>query len=180
MIKEFAEPVDCHDVVFVSLCIPDCMNELYYIDSILECALSVSYTFMLRQQQHYIAWYDANSGICRRVKIVQEKDFYEAVDGLFNVRSFHIDTDALMTYLAEYPNDKYSDFMYITGKFEEAQLDKLADIQAQGKNIIYLSDSESLADAKYTDEEMAQKAASLGVDFLPVDMTNVKHDLEFL
>jgi uncharacterized protein (DUF58 family) len=178
MIKEFSNPIDCSDILFISLCIPEQVNVLYYIDSILECALSISYTFLLKEQPHYIAWYDQSNGMCRRIRVTQEKDLFEAVDGLLQAKSYNLDTDVLTAYLAEYPYDQYTDFIYITGGFLVSQLDNLACVKAQGTNMIYLSDLDDLIDAQHIPAELIKKANDMGINFLPVDVTNVKRDLE--
>lgn len=177
MIKEFSDPFDCLDILFVSLCVPEHAKVLYYIDSILECALSISYTLLLRKQPHYIAWYDVTNDKCERVKVTQEKDFYEAVDGLINIRTYQINSDALMTYLAEYPRDQYTDFIYITGDFMASVLDTLGSVKAPGKHMLYISESDSLMDICTTPGELTRKAVDLGVDIYPVDLANVKKDL---
>jgi len=178
MIKEFSDPVDCLDVLFVSLCLPDGVNMLYYLDSILECVLSISYTFMLKKQPHYIAWYDAVNGGCMRVKVENEKDFYDAVDGLLNIKPYHTETDSLVAYLAEYPYEQYTDFIYITGSLLASQLDKLALMKAQSKYMILLNEPQLLAQLQTDGKDMRKTAAEMGVDFLPVDISNVKNDLE--
>lgn len=180
MIKEFSDPYDCLDIIFVSLCIPEHVNVLYYIDSILECALTISYTFLLRKQPHYIAWYDAVNDRCQRVKVTQEKDFYEAVDGLLNIRTYRISKDALMTYLAEYSRDQYTDYIYITGDFTEAVFDTLGSVKASGKHILYISESESLMDIGAVPGEITQRAGDLGIDFYSVDLSNVKQNMMFI
>lgn len=179
MIKEFSDPEDCLDIIFISLCLPDGSNTLYYIDSILECALSISYTFLLKRNPHYIAWYDAEEGICKRIKVEHERDFYDAVDGLLNSKPYHTDNDSLMVYLAQFSLEQYTDFIYITVGAVESQLEKLAFVRASGRQMIMLSDPELLEKIQSDENGLRKTAVELGVDFLPVDTGNVKRDLEY-
>jgi len=178
MIKEFSDPIDCLDIIFISLCFPDGANTLYHIDSILECVLSISYTFLLRRNPHYIAWYDAAGGICRRVRVEHEKDFYDAVDGLLNLKPYHTDNDSLMVYLAQFPQEQYTDFIYITGGAVVSQLEKLAYTKAIDRQMILLSEPELIEQIQSDEDGLRKTAMELGVDFLPVDIGNVKRDLE--
>jgi len=177
MIKEFSDPINCLDVLFINLCLPDEANMLFYIDSILECALSISYTFLLRKKPHYIAWYDAENTICRRVKVENEKDFYDAVDGLLNIKAYYAEIDTLTAYSAEYPNEQYTSFSYITGKIIMTQLDELTYVKALDKNMILLGE---LISEDEPGEDIFKKAADMGIDFISVDISNAKLDLEFL
>lgn len=178
MVKEFGDPTDCLDIIFISLCLPDGADILFYIDSILECALSISYTFLLRRNPHYIAWYDAESSICRKVKVEHEKDFYEAVDGLLNLKPYQTDCDSLTAYLAQYPLERYTDFIYITGENDVKQLEKLALMKARGRQMILLGESQFLEQIRSDENGARKSAAELGIDFIPVDVDNVRNDLE--
>ena len=54
---------------------------LKIVDAILECALSLSFTFMLKGYIHYLAWYDKVHGECKRVRIVNEKIYLKQLMG---------------------------------------------------------------------------------------------------
>lgn len=180
MIKEFSNPLDCSDILFINLSVPEKVNVLYYIDSILECALSISYTLLLKEQPHYIAWYDESNVMCRRIRITQEKDLFEAVDGLLQAKTFTPEIDVMTAYLAEYPYEQYTDFIYITGHYLVSHLDNLACVKALTKNMIFLSDLDNVIDTQRISKELIKKAAEMGIDFLRVDVTNVKRDLELI
>jgi len=133
---------------------------------------------LLRRNPHYIAWYDAAGGICRRVRVEHEKDFYDAVDGLLNLKPYHTDNDSLMVYLAQFPQEQYTDFIYITGGAVVSQLEKLAYTKAIDRQMILLSEPELIEQIQSDEDGLRKTAMELGVDFLPVDIGNVKRDLE--
>lgn len=178
MIKEFSDPMNCSVLLFVNLCIPEGENTLYYIDAILECALSISYTFLTKGQMHYFSWFDKKHGYCRRIRVSQEKDLFEAVDGLLQAVPYTMESDALTAYLAEHPNDQYTDLFYITGEISAPRLDLLSIIKAQSRQLIYISDVDNLLGAHAMPQEISEKSSEMGIDLWPVDVTNVRRDME--
>jgi len=182
MIKEFGDPFDSLDILFVSLCLPTDISKqyyLYYIDSILECALSISYTLLIRKHAHYIAWYDSTDDVCRRIKIVQENDFYEAVDGLLNIKPYQRNEELLESLITEFSREQYTCFTYITGNLDAVLLDDLDAVRAQAKNMIYVIDSERQADVQSNATKMQRKAADMGIELFALNIENVKGELEY-
>jgi uncharacterized protein (DUF58 family) len=178
MIKEFSDPMNCSVLLFVNLCVPEGESVLYYIDAMLECALSISFTFLTKGQMHYFAWYDREHGICRRIRVSKEKDLFEAVDGLLQARPFGRETDALSAYLAEHPNDQYTDLLYVTGEVSLTNLDALSIIKSQTRQLIYVNDIDNLLGNHDIPAELMGKTAEMGIDLWPVDVTNVRRDIE--
>lgn len=178
MIKEFSDPMNCSILLFVNLCVPEEANTLYFIDAILECALSFSYTLLTKGQQHYFSWYDERHGLSRRIRVTQEKDLFEAVDGLLQALPYSKSTDAMSSYLAEHPNDQYTDLIFVTGDTALMQLDMLTAIKAQSRQLIYVSDVDNLMGIRPISPELKSKSAEIGVELWPVDATNVRRDLE--
>jgi uncharacterized protein (DUF58 family) len=178
MIKEFSDPMNCSVLLFVNLCVPEGENVLYYIDAILECALSISYTFLVKGRLHYFSWFDKKHGYCRRIRVSQEKDLFEAVDGLLQASPYTIESDALTAYLAEHPNDQYTDLFYITGEVSVPRLDLLSIIKAQTRQLIYINDVDNLLGDCNMPPELSERSAEMGIDLWPVDVTNVKRDMD--
>lgn len=178
MIKEFSDPMNCSVLLLVNLCILEEENILHYLDAILECSLSLSYTFLMKGQQHYFTWYDINHGCCRRVRVVQEKDLYEAVDGLLLAMPYTESTDALTAYLAEHPHEQYTDLFYVTVEASTARLELLSIIKAQTRHMFYISDADDQPNEKIIPAELLEISNDMGINLWSVDVTNVKRDLE--
>jgi hypothetical protein len=186
MIKEFSEPLNCSVLVFANLFADPEADILTYMDALLECSLSISYSFLLKGEIHYLSWYDAASGMCRRIRVVSEKDLYEAVDGILNSMPYTEGIDVMTAYLAEHPNDIYTDLFYITGGISEAQLNSLAMIKSNLRQIIYVSDdTRSVADILEgknmrlaIDMEIMKMIAEMGIGLSAIDMHNVGRSLE--
>jgi hypothetical protein len=180
MIKEFSDPMNCSVLLLVNLCVPKGQNTLYYIDAILECALSISYTFITKGQMHYLSWYDEIHGNCSRIRIAKEKDLFEAVDGLLQARPYSESADALTSYLSVHPNDQYTDLFYVTGEVSTSRLDLLSIIKAQNRQIIHVSDIENMYSTYDVSAQVLQKSGEMGIELWPVDVTNVRRDIEQL
>ena len=106
------------------------------MDSILESALSLSYTLILNKQIHYLSWYDAKNEICRRIRIMRNQ-LYEAMEGLLNSISYRNSVEAISNYLAEFGKEAYTDLFYITGELSEQEVNMLSHIRTQEVNYLY-------------------------------------------
>lgn len=186
MIKEFSDPLNCSLLNFVDLRLPEGKEPLLYIDALVESALSISYTFMLGGQIHYLSWYDVKHGSCRRVRIVSEKELFEAVDGLLQSKLISGNMDGFMAYLAEHPNEQYSDLIYVTGKISEDGLNTLAMARANKKRIIHISDIPTTLNEDDNQISMEQirrdryhnNAAQMGISLFSVNISDIKGEME--
>ena len=185
MIKDFSEPMNCSVVVFADLGIPREEDALNAVDSILEYALSLSYSFILRRQIHYITWYDKNLGTCRRVRIVNEKDLFEAVDGFLNCGPYSEDVNMAAAYFAEYPNDQYTDLFFVTKTVTHEQLDSLTLIKAIDRRLLYIN-GDSYADTHNNvdlrqdipiDVELIRKITETGMGLFSINSSLIRADL---
>jgi uncharacterized protein (DUF58 family) len=178
MIKEFSDPLNCSVLLFVNLNIPKEKDLLSFMDAILESALSLSYSLLSKGQMHYFAWFDEGQGACRRIRVGKEKDLFEAVDGLLQAKPYSEFTDASLAYLAEHPNEQYTNLYYVTGAVSEQRLDSLAIIKAFRRQMIYVGDNEYEQEDK--SDEILQQSTALGMELWSIDTHNVKRDMEQL
>ena len=186
MIKDFSDPINCSVLIFANLIVQQNENVLVYMDALLESALSLSYSFLLQGQMHYFTWYDSSNGICRRIRITQEKDLFEAVDGLLQTKPYFDGVDVIPAYLAEHPNDQYTDLFYVTGEVTGTQLDALSMIKAGNRQIICINDYNRMANEKTgaintsMSVDIINQIREMGVGYMMVDVMNIKGTLEQL
>ena len=180
MIKEFSDPLNCSILLFVDLCIPAEMNRMVFMDSILECALSLSYSFLLSGQMHYFAWYDEQHGLSRRIRITQEKDLFEAIDGLLHVLPYSSSVDAIAAYEAEHPKEQYSNLIFITGEQPKKRTEGIALLKSMYRQIIFLGEVDNKPGTKYFPNEVIRRNGDTGVTLTSIDAHHVKRDLEQL
>lgn len=178
MIKEFSFPINCSILLFLNLNIPEGEEVLPYMDAILECALSISYTLAMKGQQHYFAWYDRKQGLVRRLRVAKESDLFEAVDGLLQVQPGSDMTDVPSAYLAEYPHEQYTELFYISGELPEAQTSSLPAIKAQNRQIIYMNNLKSKDAIQDISEELLREYGEAGIDLWPLNIGDVKGGME--
>ncbi|MGB4659365.1 MAG: DUF58 domain-containing protein [Mobilitalea sp.] len=178
MIKEFSDPLNCSIILFVDLSIPEGENTLFFMDALLECALSLSYSYLAEKLMHYFAWYDESLGTCRRLRITQEKDLFEAIDGLFRACPYTKKVDAMSAYQAEYTNDQYSDLIFVTGEISSERMNSLFVLKAVTRQVIYVNDPYEKAEDQLFPEEILLLSREMGIDLLFIDTNNVKRDME--
>ncbi|HHU73109.1 MAG TPA: DUF58 domain-containing protein [Clostridiales bacterium] len=187
MIKEFSEPLNCSVLSFVNLCIPERKNTLVYMDALMECALSLSYSFLTRGQIHYFAWYDYKQGVCRRVRVVQEEDLYEALDDLLSTLPYSKEIDAFSAYQAEYPHEQYTDMFFISSDISKELLDALSLIKTNTRQIIYVGDRRELSwdgdieeESQLITDEVFEESKERDIGVAMVSIGNMKADIQEL
>lgn len=180
MIKEFSDPLNSSVLLFANLGVSQGENTLRVMDCLLECALSLSFSFICKGQMHYFAWYDMAHGACRRIRISKEKDLFEAVDGLMQAVPYSDTTDAMAAYLAQYPNDQYTDLYFVTGEVSMSGLNTLSAVKTNYRQIIHVSDHEKLPTTQTLTAELERLSQEMGINMWPVNIMNVKNDMEQL
>lgn len=180
MIKEFSDPLNCSLLLFVDLCLPKGTHPLLFMDSMLECTLSMSYSLTLAGQAHYFAWYDERHGGCRRIKVMQEKDFFEAVDGLLQALPYTASTDGLSAYLAEYSKEQYSNLIFLTGEQPRHRMESLTLLKAVKRHVVYIGDIDNRPGMKYFPNEIIKRSNDVGVELYSVDANHIQRDMELL
>jgi hypothetical protein len=176
MIKEFSDPVHCSVLLFINLNIPENEKALCYMDAILECALSLSYTFLLKEQLHYISWYDKELGECVRVCVTQEQDLYEAADGLLQAIPYTESMEGLASYQAQYPHDHYSTLFIISPNISDRNMEALASIKADTRRMIYMDNNKK----RPVEKELLMKYTATGVNLFTIDIGNIRNEMEQL
>jgi len=178
MIKEFSDPINCSVLIYLDLDNSNKKDILAFLDSLLECAMSVSYSLLIKSQYHYFAWFDKNLGICRRVRITTEKEFYEVVNGLLETFTCSNHSNTLTTFLAQYPTEKYTDLLYITGGIQDEKIDSLSLLPAADKRIILIHDGiEKITGKK---DDYSKGITALGIDLSFVNIHNLQSDIQNL
>ncbi len=177
MIKEFSDPLNCSVLLFVDLSIPNMEEALPFMDSMLECALSLSYTFLLAGQMHYFVWYDEAHGACRRIRVAQEKDLFEALDGLLQVRTYDSSIDSVSAYLAEHPKEQYTNLFFISGIQPKSRLESLSLLRAMSRHIIFIGELDNQPGTRYFPDQIIRRSDETGVTLSSIDTHHVQRDL---
>jgi hypothetical protein len=180
MIKEFSDPISCSILILVDLSSRKGKELLPFADAILECALSLSYTLMLHKQIHYLAWYDAEHKGCRRIRITQEQELFEAMDALLQAKLYRESEDIIMNYSAEYSRDHYTEFFYLTGEMDSVNPSALSLVRTQRHLLLYIYDNEEQEEVLEQSLTIQEYANDKKLEFWPVDLNNTKRDLEEL
>lgn len=186
MIKDFSEPINCSVIIMVDLYIPN-KNVLNYMDGLLESALSLSYSLLLKGQIHYFSYYDQEHGECKRYRIIQEKDLYEVVDGLLHTSKSTEKEELLRGYIAQHPNEQYTDLFYVACQVTQEQLDHLALIKTLESQYIYVNQDigykperelEKLGENIDVKNQWERLLREMGIGFVPIHTGRMKEDIE--
>jgi hypothetical protein len=177
MIKEFSDPIKCSVLIFVNMYVPKAENTLYYMDAILECALTLSYTLLMKGNMHYLSWYDDKLGACRRVCISAENDLYEAINGLLQAQPYSKELDTLSKYIGEYAHDSYSNLILITGEVFAPMIDSLSSLKAYSRQLLYMKNQMRSLENQAFVTDLLIKTKDAGIDLRPLDIRNLRQDM---
>jgi hypothetical protein len=180
MMKEFSDPINCRELLFINL--NDGMGDflLQSIDSILEGALSLSYSLIMKRHAHYLAWYDVEHRICRRVCVCKEKDLFDAVDGLLQAKPYKESVDVMSVYLAEHLHEQYSELFFISNNISVPHIESVSEVKAYNRHVIYMHGDSNQDFSRMVEEEMQKSYKDIGVKVYSMLMGNVKNGMEQL
>ncbi len=166
MVKNFSEPVDCSIVVFLNMNIANNEGELELIDALLESALSISYSLLRQKQTHYISWYDYEIDLCKRVCVAKHEDLYEAVGSIFDTMPHMERKDSIASYMAQYYNEQYTDFFYVTGLLDNESLDSLSTANVYNRQVIYICEER--------EEKLEEMLEEVGIGLSLINLSKIK------
>lgn len=180
MMKEYSQPQNCFDLIFLNLTLLPEAPTLLYMDAFLESALVLSYTLLTNRKTHFISWYDAGRDACARYKIEQEKDFYEAIDSLLQVLPSKSGVGSLLHYRSEHPSDQYSNLFYFTAESDIESMEALTMLQAWNKYILYITKLDYEERVPNPSNAIVRQSEEMGIELWPVDLYNAGRILEQL
>ncbi|MDF2844705.1 MAG: hypothetical protein K0R00_3131 [Herbinix sp.] len=178
MIKEFSDPINCSVLILLDLSTPQGKNPLSFMDALLETAISMSYTFIRRGQLHYFSWYDRQQERCHRVRVGEENDLFEAVDGLLQALPYEASLDALNSYIAQFPKENYTDLYYISGDLKSENMTALSVFRAQTRQVIHVNANQDQENEHGLPMEIHDKLSELGLRLWSVDAICGNDDME--
>lgn len=161
MVKEFGHPLDCSVVILVELN-KNSSKPLKEIDKALQVVLTLSFSMIMMQQKHYIAWYDCYDGICKRTKIDKEEDLYETLSMLFQSNLYESSDAVIRFHAAEFEKEAYTNIFYVSPILTESALHELELTKRNAWcHIIGI-----IKDEKLTEDVMNQWISSTGFNFI--------------
>lgn len=161
MVKDFGLPLDCSVVILVELYKND-LKSLKEIDMALQIVLSLSFSMVMMQQKHYIAWYNRYDGICKRSKIDKEEDLYETLSMLFQSDLYESSDAVIRFHAAEYEKEAYTNIFYVTPKLTKSALHELEIT----KRNAWCHIVDVIKEEKLTEDVISQWIASTGFHFI--------------
>jgi len=121
MIKEFSEPKNCSIVVLLELyCGVIGKKKLEYVDGLLECAMSLSYSCILKEHFHNMIWYEGTD--CTQYQIAEQQDTYGAMEALLQTKLSPIYNSIISAHNTKYSKERYTHMIYITSILTEEDI----------------------------------------------------------
>lgn len=144
MIKEFSESEHSKIVVVIESFCDETRkssgrkhaNSLVYVDKLLECALSVSYSLILNEHEHSVVWYDGEKMDCSEYPVMEIEDLFLVMEGLLNTKLSQVNPISLSTYEKGHQKEPITHLIYFTTVLNSDDILKWLD--HTGGTIIYL------------------------------------------
>lgn len=121
MIKEFSDPINDRIVILLDQnCGQDTRNVLNYVDGLLECALSLSFSLLCYEYTHYLLWYDGNKNLCNSYEIKNEEDMNVSIKNILNSR---IESNSILKNISLITDrSQYTHMFLITSRIIESEV----------------------------------------------------------
>lgn len=123
IVKEFSDPVNNSVMILLELDYNDCyQDKLEYLDGLLECTASISYSCILKNHPHCIIWYDEGQGGCKQVSLQAEQDIYSVMQEMLKVKYPKTRHSIIAEFKASCFQEQYTHMIYITSVITEENI----------------------------------------------------------
>ncbi len=175
LIKELSEPTNCSIVLLLDLyCGEKGQNKLEYVDGLLECVMSISYSCILKDHIHNMIWYDVTQDDCKELPIAEQQDTYTAMEALLQTRlssSYH---STIQEHNAKYFKELYTHVIYITSILIEEDLCNWAD--AHKGTLLYIVYVNHL-DVRPVKVEIKRLLLDMQIILYEIDLKSMKESI---
>lgn len=114
MVKEYSLPLHCSTVLLLDLyCDKKERGDLYlFLDHLLERVVSLSYSLVLQEHLHFIAWWDHRMQQIKRVMIESEENMYSFIEEILGM-TIYLDAQVFSRmYLEQYWQEQVENVFY--------------------------------------------------------------------
>lgn len=135
MIKEFSYPINTRIVVLVDFYCGQRRNSfIEYVDGILECFMSLSFSYIQYGYKHLAIWWNKDEE--GKIEVKDESAIYEALDGLYHKDIMKEEESILCKDSLYSLHEVYSHIIYITTSIDLEHMLKL--IHSNKETLIYI------------------------------------------
>jgi hypothetical protein len=125
MVKQFGLPVNCAVAIMIDFSLLHSEQEIGVVDALMEALLSISVSMILREQIHYVIWYDERIQSCQRIRIEHEEDIYETISMLYHCRPYGMEHSLVTYHESQFGNDQYTNIYYLAPGMREETISLL-------------------------------------------------------
>lgn len=175
MIKEFSSPINNKIAVLVDFYCGQGRNHVIeYVDGILECFMSLSYTYLQYGYKHYVIWWDKEEE--SKVIVKDEGDIYEVLDALY--RKDILEEASLLSNDTLYSlQEEYSHMIYITTSIDMEAVVKL--IHSKKETIYYIYYINYLENYP-VNEDVKKVLEESHVYIIEIELKNIENSFRFI
>lgn len=114
MVKEYSLPLSCSTILLLDLyCEKKGKEDIYsYMDDLLERIISISYTLVLQNHLHFIAWWDHKLQLIRRVVIESEENMYSFIEEILGMVVYQDKDIFSRMYIEQFWQDRLENVFY--------------------------------------------------------------------
>jgi hypothetical protein len=161
MVKQFGLPVNCAVAIMIDFSVLQSEEEIAVVDALMEALLSISVSMILREQIHYVIWYDDRIQSCQRIRIEHEEDIYETISMLYRCRPYGMEHSLINYHEAQFGNDQYTNIYYLAPGMKEETISLLNQARKSAiTHVIMMSNQ-----ANSMRENAALHLESMGMNF---------------
>lgn len=170
MIKEFSDPLNTNIVMAVDFYGEEILhNPLEFMDSILECVMSISFSLSEYRHKFHITWWEEEEKE-NLYSIDNDNDIYTVIDTLFQFSPKRKQPGILPKLAGNLSMNQYSHFIYVTAKLSMEEIVQLAQTMKTTILIVYYINKGEIP----VQEEMKRIFETLSITFYEIDVRNIE------
>lgn len=177
LVKEYSLPVACTTAILVDFEIPDALDHYEYMDALLTSVNSISYSLLLQEHSHYIAWYEQEKENYNIIDIRDMEEMYLATSHLLSVTPCHGANNLLEAHEVFAGHQQLTKVFYITWKVDERKYEQIERQFGQAQvEVIEIVPEQKLAHTVLKEEGIRDER----IQYQYVSMANIQTSIEAL
>lgn len=173
MVKQFGLPVNCAVAIMLDFSLLHSEEEIAVVDALMEALLSISVSMILREQIHYVIWYDDHIQSCQRIRIEHEEDIYQTISMLYHCSPYGMEHSLLTYHEAQFGNDQYTNIYYLAPGMKEETISLLNQARKSAITHVVMMSNQ----ANSTKEHTALHLESMGMNYTFLSKEDVASSL---
>lgn len=176
IVKDFSLPINSRILVMTDFtnAIYDSNRGMEYIDAVLETAFSISYNFIMKDQLHYMVWYNNETEHCERYKICDVEDIFNITSTIYDMKVFGLKNNLSQKYDLEYYKEEHTLINYICSYISDEVLESLNELKKGADVNIFIIKKED----ETIDDELMKKMRVYNMMSILLNIENLDKEIK--